>query len=89
MSFLQCGTTVLASPPVATTFASPISSLIRSIIPSILDAVPYNIPLFIQSTVFEPIIFFGSSRLILGSCDVPLTIALSEIPIPGIITPPM
>ena len=45
-------------------------------------------PLFIQSIVFVPISFFGGSRLILGSCEVRLTIAFKEIIIPGIIIPP-
>ena len=90
ISCLHRGITVFASPPVATAFAShPISSLILSISPSIIDALPKRIPLFIQSTVFFPIVFAGASSPILGSCDVLLTRDSRETLRPGIIIPPI
>ena len=56
-------------PPVATTVAFwPSSSSMRSIMPSIMQALPSMMPLRIASIVLRPMAFFGMSRLMPGSC---------------------
>ena len=79
-----------AEPPVAITEGVlPSSASMRSMIPSIIPALPYMIPLRMQSMVFFPITFLGISRLIEGNCAALLLKESKDTRSPGKITPPI
>jgi hypothetical protein len=64
---LQCSRTIGASPPVAITWASPLSSKrIRSVMPSTIAAAPRITPDLTDSTVDLPITAFGGASSTLG-----------------------
>ena len=63
--------------------------MIRSIMPSIMAAVPYTVPLCMLSSVLRPMMLRGFSMLMAGSCDALALSALSDVFTPGIIMPPM
>ena len=60
----------------------------RSIIPSIAEAVWYISPLFMLSMVFVPMTFFGVSNATLGSWDVFSQSASAATPMPAPIEVP-
>ena len=78
-----------AIPPVATTVARlPSSSSTRSSMPSSMAAVPYMMPLRMQSTVFLPITRPGRSRRMPGSWAAREVRASREVRTPGMMQPP-
>ena len=89
ISRLQHGRITSARLPVATALqGQPISSSIRSIMPSSMPAVAYTAPERIASAVLVAITFFGGVTEISGSRLVPSESARSPSRTPGMMAPP-
>ena len=86
---VQCGTMLLASPPVAIRAAGePSSRSMRSARPSSIDAVPYTNPDCMETTEFLPMTEAGSSIPTWGSSAVCEVSASSISRVPAQITQP-